>query len=184
MQRIIIILLAILIALPIVIRSRERPVKSAAPAVFSVISSPNTVHVMISGNVKHSGLYLVDANTLTAVAIKMAGISGLDYQIIPDSCSLRSVLPGDHLQLVSADNGTGVIKCGNMSARQRILVGIPLDINAMTTDDFESLPGIGPVMAQKIVEYRQNNGGKMKHEDLLFVEGIGERKFEAIAKYF
>lgn len=184
MQRVIIIVLAILIALPVFIRNRERPVKSAAPAVFSVHTSQSRIQFMISGSVKHAGVYFVNANTLTTSAIKMAEVEGENYRLIPGGCSERFVIPGDHLQLALNKNGTGVIKCASMSASERILLGIPLDINSMTIADFESLPGIGPVMAQRIVDYRQKNGGKMKYEELFIIEGVGEKKFKVLARFF
>ncbi|GCF85900.1 hypothetical protein GSbR_25000 [Geobacter sp. SVR] len=69
-------------------------------------------------------------------------------------------------------------------ASQRMVLGIPLDINRMEIRDFDKLPGIGPALAQRIVLYRQWNGGLMTVDDLLKVEGIGERKYSVLKKFF
>ena len=53
----------------------------------------------------------------------------------------------------------------------------PININTATQAQFESLPGIGPKVAQRIVEYRQKNGQFKKVEDLMNVKGIGEKSF-------
>jgi competence protein ComEA len=71
-----------------------------------------------------------------------------------------------------------------MPAAERLVMGIPLDINAMTETDLENVPGIGPALARRITIFRQNNGGRMSVQDLLFVEGIGEMKFETLRRYF
>lgn len=71
-----------------------------------------------------------------------------------------------------------------MPAAERLVMGIPLDINAMTETDLENVPGIGPALARRITSFRQNNGGRMSVQDLLFVEGIGEKKFETLRRYF
>ena len=71
-----------------------------------------------------------------------------------------------------------------MPAAERLVMGIPLDINAMTETDLENVPGIGPALARRITIFRQNNGGRMSVQDLLFVEGIGEKKFETLRRYF
>ena len=52
-----------------------------------------------------------------------------------------------------------------------------VNINTATAAEFEALPGIGPKMAQRIVEYREKNGGFKKIEDLMNVKGIGEKSF-------
>jgi competence protein ComEA len=52
-----------------------------------------------------------------------------------------------------------------------------LNINTATAAEFEALPGIGPKMAQRIVEYREKNGAFKKVEDLMNVKGIGEKNF-------
>jgi competence protein ComEA len=53
----------------------------------------------------------------------------------------------------------------------------PVNLNTATTAQLESLPGVGPALAQRIVEYRQQNGGFKKVEDLMNVRGIGEASF-------
>lgn len=52
-----------------------------------------------------------------------------------------------------------------------------VDLNAATPEQLEALPGIGPRAVQRIIEYRSKNGGFKKVEDLMKIQGIGERSF-------
>jgi competence protein ComEA len=52
-----------------------------------------------------------------------------------------------------------------------------VNVNTATTAQFEALPGIGPSMAQRIVSYREKNGPFKKLEDLMNIQGIGEKSF-------
>jgi competence protein ComEA len=52
-----------------------------------------------------------------------------------------------------------------------------VNLNTATATDLEALPGIGAKTAQRIVEYREKNGGFKKVEDLMNVKGIGEKSF-------
>ena len=63
-----------------------------------------------------------------------------------------------------------------MSAGQRA-EGELIDLNQASAVQLESLPGVGEVTAARIVEYRQENGGFKKIEELMNVRGIGERSF-------
>ena len=53
----------------------------------------------------------------------------------------------------------------------------PLNLNAATATQLESLPGIGARTAERIIEYRQKNGGFKKIEELMNVRGVGEKSF-------
>ncbi len=53
----------------------------------------------------------------------------------------------------------------------------PLNLNAATIADLEKLPGIGPAMATRILDYRQKNGSFKKAEELMNIQGIGEKVF-------
>jgi competence protein ComEA len=53
---------------------------------------------------------------------------------------------------------------------------LALNVNAATAEDLEALPGIGPVLAQRILEFRQSRGPFQKIDDLLSVQGIGKKK--------
>jgi competence ComEA-like helix-hairpin-helix protein len=55
-----------------------------------------------------------------------------------------------------------------------------LDINQATLGELDKLPGIGPVLAARIVEYRQRKGGFRSVTELRAVSGIGEKRFSAI----
>lgn len=57
-----------------------------------------------------------------------------------------------------------------------------LNINSATAEELEALPGIGPVLAEEIVNYREKNGPYESIEDIINVSGIGNAKFKAISE--
>lgn len=56
----------------------------------------------------------------------------------------------------------------------------PIDLNTATLDELIDLPGIGPVLARRIIEYRQAHGGFQAVEELLKIRGIGPKRLEHI----
>ena len=56
-----------------------------------------------------------------------------------------------------------------------------LDINEMSTAQLEAIPGIGEMLAKRIVAYRDDNGPFHTLEEVMNVEGIGEKKLDQIA---
>lgn len=56
-----------------------------------------------------------------------------------------------------------------------------VNLNAATAQELKDLPGIGDVMAQRIIDYRERHGGFRRTEDVIIVEGFSEKKYRAIA---
>lgn len=59
----------------------------------------------------------------------------------------------------------------------------PVDLNRAGIDELATVPGIGKALAQRIVDFREQNGPFARVEDLLKVKGIGEKSFEKMRPY-
>lgn len=67
-----------------------------------------------------------------------------------------------------------------IDGRKSLVLGVPIGINSATFEDLKNLPGIGPKLAKKIIEYRKLNGTFKNLYELKKVRGIGEKKFSSI----
>ena len=182
MRRVVVILCAALLVFILVLKNRtERG--SSGHTVF-LRSVGNTLRVKVSGDVKHPGIYALPANSVTDSVIKMADDRYTKVVTIPDQTALTPLFNGATVTITEQTNGTFQLKVGQMSASERMLLDIPLDMATMTEDDFAHLPGVGPALAHRIVKYRQKNGGKMTVEGLINVEGIGEKKYSRLVTCF
>lgn len=91
---------------------------------------------------------------------------------------------GERLSVRLVDGQVVEITKSELPAHERILLGIPLDPDRMTRRDWESLPGVGPRLAEEIVKDRQNNGAFGSLEGLLRVKGIGVKRLATWRPYF
>jgi len=182
MRRVIVLIVALIVTIPTILKSRQS-VHYVTPPAFSVYTSSGTM-VMIDGDVRHPGIYVMGANIMTDSAIALAEPT---HSLEINRVKAVARLPlsnGSALHVAKNANNSLTITVGSIPTAQRMTLGIPLDIQTMNKDDFDRLPGIGPVLADRIIQYRQNNGGKLKLEDLLSVSGIGEKKYIALKKFF
>ena len=181
-HRVILLICAMAVSASVMYKSRPGR-ENFTPAAFSVPSSPHG-YVRISGDVRHAGIYPLSVNMMTMAAIKMADPLSATMDGLAEADAAAYLDNGMALHVTVRPNGTMLLTKSQMAANERLVMGVPLDINAMNEADFDRVPGIGPVMARRIAEYRQNNGGTMTVTDLLSIEGIGEKKYNYLLKYF
>jgi competence protein ComEA len=165
-------------------RARPQVEPVAAPSTAAVrtggaelgpTASGGPVVVAVSGRVRRPGLVRLPTGARVADAIAAAG----------------GVLPGTDLALVNLAR--------KVSDGELIVIGLPgvppgpgqgpasgggpgpggglVNLNTATLDQLQALPGVGPVLAQRIIEYRDQHGGYRAVADLRHVSGIGDARF-------
>lgn len=162
--------LVILITALFVLRGSSQEVV-AAPAPLEIESiSTQTLMVDVEGAVVNPGVYSLPLNARVFEAITAAGglKKGADTSDINQARLLKD---GEQIYVYPASSTAGGV------ARPAMRKNGPIMINRATVKDFESLDGIGPVLANRIVSYRKINGPFAAVEDLLKVPGIGQSKF-------
>jgi competence protein ComEA len=166
----IIALLVLVISALFVMRGSSQEV-IAAPAPLEIESSAiQTLMVDVAGAVINPGVYSLPLNARVFEAIKAAGglKKGADTSDINQARILRD---GEQIYVYPTTTSAGGV------SRPAVRKNGPIMINRATVKDFESLDGIGPVLANRIVSYRKINGPFAAVEDLLKVPGIGQSKF-------
>jgi competence protein ComEA len=182
-RRLIFILLAVSAAIPVFVTGRRNLKTFQEPAAFSVASSARG-YVRISGDVSYPGMYVLGVNKMTIDAILMALPLQPISMLEPAGIGSVALGEGDALHVVINSAGSARVTLGTVPASERLVMGIPLDINAISEVELNNVPGIGPVLARRIFQFRQNNGGRMAVQDLLLIEGVGEKKFMSLRKFF
>jgi competence protein ComEA len=138
-------------------------------------ATPALVIVDVAGWVRRPGVYEFRQGDRVIDAIRMAGggKSGADLQ----SINLAALLT-DGQQIVVPRKGEGGpgAETGAGTAPGPVGAEPMINLNTATLDQLESLPGIGPALGQRILDYRQQHGPFRKVEDLLNVSGIGEKR--------
>lgn len=145
----------------------------AAPLIPIEVSIPE-VTVDVAGAVNNPGVYSLPAQSRVIDALRAAGNSVTGSEL-SDLNLARVVKDGEQIYVnptVRSANGKRIVK--------KFIPRGPININRATAREFDSLVGIGPVIAKRIVEYRRVNGPFMAIEDLEKVSGIGSAKFEEL----
>ena len=169
--------LAAVVAVVVVLRGRPVEV-TALPVTRPVAGASATpsglVVVAVAGKVRRPGLVRLPTGARVDDAVRAAGglLTGAD----PGLLNLARVLVDGEQVLVGVDQPVGTATVpGSADA-----AGAKVDLNAASAVELDALPGIGPVLAQHIVDWRTEHGRFASVDQLREVSGIGESKYASL----
>jgi len=165
--------LVIALSLFLVVRGSSHEI-ALAPTELTVTESVAQITVDVAGAVTNPGVYTLPANSRVTDAIKAAGdkLKGAD---LSDINLARVVKDGEQIYIYPPGKGGSSVRISPQRAKAKSTG--PFALNRASAKDLESLDGIGPVLAARIIAYRNQNGPFLTVEDLLKVSGIGAAKF-------
>ena len=168
-------LIAILFATFLFTNTRGRAVaQESAKPTLTMPAVAKTILIHVAGKVKRPDVYPLLAGSRVSDAIKAAGGAnkGVD---LGDINLARVLIDGEQVYVgyVAKANSSS-----SKSSKSRF-TGV-ININRGTKAEFDSLTGIGPVIASRIINYRNTNGPFLALDDLLKVSGIGSKTLERI----
>ena len=151
----------------------------------SVQESSGTVFVHVGGAVVNPGLYELAASARVQQAIEAAG--GFSDAAATDALNLaRVVADGEQIIVPQASASgeqaanEGAEPSGSVASAAHATSG-KVNINTASAAELQQLNGVGPSLAQRIVDDRKANGAFSAIEDLKRVSGIGDKKYAALA---
>lgn len=162
----------------------QNAINENASNVFQEETEKIAIHV--TGEVKKEGLIYLPLGSRVADAIKEAGGEtknadlsqiNLAYQLqdgqklyIPNKNEIIS----EYIISATGNTESEGSSSNNLKGENKV------NINTATQNELDQLPGIGPSIAQRIIEYREEKGNFQKIEDVQNVKGIGDAKYEEI----
>ncbi|MFI8209276.1 helix-hairpin-helix domain-containing protein [Streptomyces werraensis] len=151
---------------------------SGAPGSFGqagATAAPEIV-VDVSGKVRNPGVHRLPAGSRVEDALKAAGgvrpgtrTGGLNRA--------RFLVDGEQLVVGGPAPAGAAAPAAPAGTGAAAGPAAPVSLNTATVDQLDTLPGVGPVLAQHIVDYRTRNGGFRSVDELREVNGIGDRRF-------
>lgn len=167
-----------------------------------VINDNEKIYIYITGEVNNPGIVVLPIGSRIVDAIDCAGgitqkadimKVNLVYMLqdgmkvnIPSSIELKNNPNFEYITMSSGDekNDSNIKNATTVDTKSESAFKVSnVNINTATQTELETLPGIGPSLALKIINYRKENGKFKSIEELKSVNGIGENKYEEIKKY-
>ena len=128
-------------------------------------TSFETGFIHLSGAVLHPGVYAIDSGARLFEVVTLAG--GFTKDADQGSVNLARIVVDGEQVLISSE--------GADSSSDSLI-----HLNRASASDLDALPGIGPTLSQRIIDWREANGSFKAVEDLRSVAGIGDRLYSGI----
>ncbi|MEU9287591.1 ComEA family DNA-binding protein [Streptomyces sp. NPDC048275] len=162
-------------------KAAQQPGTSAG-ALNPVGSAGTVIVVDVRGKVRSPGLQRLSAGSRVEDALRAAGgvrpganTEGLNRaRLLVDG---EQVVVGAPAPVAGTVTGGGIGVTGTGGSASGVAPSAPVPLNTATVDQLDILPGVGPVLAQHIIEYRTQHGGFRSVDELREVNGIGDRRF-------
>lgn len=148
--------------------------------------TPAEIVVYVSGLVSHPGVLKVPAGVRVLDAVNAAGglLQGADITKINLAQSVKDGMqvhiPGRPMDSSAAATPAYPAAPATQSTAKTLPTESKININTATAAELDKLPGVGPAMAGRIVEYRNTNGPFKEGADLKNVKGLGAAKYEKL----
>jgi len=163
------------------LQSKKLEVIKAEPT--KIIESTNVL-VDISGEVIKPGVYrLSEGVRINDVLVAAGGLTARADREWVEANINRAERVRDGMKIhipLRGKNNQFPITNFQTSSNNQITNSKIINLNTASLAELDSLPGIGPVMGQRIIDYRSKNGGFKNVEEVKLVEGIGEKLYEKI----
>jgi len=128
------------------------------------------IYVHVAGSVKSPGIYQLDSGTRVYDAVLAAG--GFTSKANQASVNMARALNDGEQLLISSGSGP--------QAFDNSMTSSLISLNQASATQLEDLPGVGPALAGRMIDWRTANGGFKAKEDLLNVAGIGDKLFASV----
>ncbi len=166
---------------PITLKPAPTPTRAAPP---KPTSTAVPIQVQIGGQISHPGIYSLEEDSRLSILIDLAGGFTIDADI--ERINLATLLrDGDYFYIPAIDEEipeTAKNAPGNLYDPETTY-NYPLDLNEVSQEALESIPGIGPSKAEDILAFRDTIERFTTLEELLNVSGIGEAILEMLRDY-